>query len=163
MMRRAVFVTVAVTALVVAMNSPLQAAAGQQVFGRWSQDGASGGINARGLGSDAGRGGPGEDHAIGSFSNFWSGRLVYRVRVTCLAVNGNMATVGGEIISSEVSPGHVGSGLVLFVVDGGAFGAGDQLGHSLNSEPQPLPGPECPTPYAPGWPLTSGDIRISGG
>jgi hypothetical protein len=162
-MRRTVFVVVAVAAFVVAMSSPLEAASGQRVSGRWAQDWAHGGINAIGLGSDAGRGGPGSENAMGSFSNWWSDQLVYRVRVTCLAINGDMATVGGEIISSEVFPGHVGSGLILFVVDGGEFGVGDQLGHSLNSEPQPLPGAECPTPYAPGWPLTSGDIEISGG
>jgi hypothetical protein len=98
----------------------------------------------------------------GQITNVWPQGVAYRVRVTCVTVVGNQATVGGEITASEVFPGLVGSGLSVTVADNAGTGEPDGLAHSLNSEPQPLPGASCPNPGNT-FPIDRGNIRVSAG
>jgi hypothetical protein len=92
--------------------------------------------------------------------------LFYRVRVTCLVVDGAHAVIGGEIVASDVFPGHVGSGLVFDVEDVGEPGRGaDQAGHNLNVDPQPLRDSDCPTAtvLGPAFAIDMGNIQVFGG
>jgi len=62
-------------------------------------------------------GDPTSEEATAHIINVWDTGIVYQVRVTCMQVVDNRASIGGEIMASDVFPGHVGSGLVLTVVD----------------------------------------------
>jgi hypothetical protein len=69
----------------------------------------------------------------------------FRVRVTCLFVNGNIATVGGEIERSRTSAVPVGAGFVLFIRDSGEPGDGDVFaGGDVSTPPETCP-PLVPT------------------
>jgi hypothetical protein len=72
--------------------------------------------------------------------------------VSCLVVNGNVATVGGTLTASTHAGFNVGDGLSFTVQDGGAAGAGDLF--------SPLrAGATCPF-EEPFKPLAAGDIVV---
>jgi hypothetical protein len=78
-----------------------------------------------------------------------------RGEVTCLNVNGNVATIGIKIVKAE-DPAVVGKGELFNVVDNGDNG--DQIaGYPITDAPPT----ECP-PLSFSVPVVSGNYRISG-
>ena len=148
----------AVVACVTLITSPAAAMSGERVAASLSQ-----GVGHRLVISAMGD--PANEAATGFVRNT-IGRttLFYELVVTCLVVVGNRAAVGGEITASDVFPGHVGSGVIVFVEDAGEPGiATDKLSHSLNSDPQPAPGSDCPETQNPFFPIEAGNIQVLGG
>jgi hypothetical protein len=103
--------------------------------------------------------------ATGYVVNRWPSGLAYEIRVTCMFIVDNRASIGGEIIASAVFPGHVGSGLVVTIADNTAAGLPDQMGHFLSDVPLPLPGTDCPFPplMGPDFNIDRGNFQVVGG
>jgi len=164
-MRRVTFVVLSVAALLVpagtplALQSALAASAGERVVAGFSQGSAQVVISAVGD--------PVNEAASGFVMNrLDGGTLFYAMHVTCMTIVGKGAALGGEITASDVFPGHVGSGLVFFVEDVAEPGRGaDQAAHTLNVDPQPLPGTDCPAPtsFGPGFLIDAGNVQVFGG
>jgi hypothetical protein len=88
---------------------------------------------------------PNEDVTYGTFTvgSVESGGVVFAVRVTCLAVSGNVAEVGGVIVQDAFDPSFVGGPLEVFLRDSGPPGTVSRDGISANYIDFPPTKPTC--------------------
>src|SRR3954447_6512161 len=88
---------------------------------------------------------PNEDVTYGTFTvgSAESGGVVFAVRVTCLAVSGNVAEVGGVIVQDAFDPSLVGGPGELFLRDSGQPGTVSRDGVSANFVDYPPAKPTC--------------------
>ena len=99
-----------------------------------------------------------------TFGNLEHGGTVYTVRVTCLAVSGVLAEIGGVVVDSA-DPTQIGGPFRVFVRDSGLPGAEDRDGVSpLFVDPPPAK-PSCDDlssdAFANGYfPLAYGDVAV---
>jgi hypothetical protein len=110
---------------------------------------------------------PNDDVTYGTITvgSVESGGVVFAVRVTCLAVSGNVAEVGGVIVQDAFDPSFVGGPLELFLRDSGQPGTASRDGVSPNFIDQPPVKPTCRDVSGDAFgygffPLTNGDIAI---
>ena len=92
------------------------------------------------------------------------GGVLFAVRVTCIALSGNVAEVGGVIVQS-LSPSLVGGSFALFVRDSGLPGTVSRDGVSANFNALPPAKPTCSDVSSDAFgsglfSLTYGDIAI---
>jgi len=80
-------------------------------------------------------------HGTLTYGNLEFGGPVYVVRVGCLAVEGNVAEIGGTIVSSAALPSQVGDAFHMLVRDSGEPGsiARDGVGQIFVDPPEDKP------------------------
>jgi hypothetical protein len=110
---------------------------------------------------------PNEDVTYGTFTvgSAESGGVVFAVRVTCLAVSGNVAEVGGVIVQDAFDASFVGGPLEVFLRDSGQPGTVSRDGVSANNIDLPPAKPTCrdvsSNAFGYGYfTVTNGDIAI---
>ncbi len=110
-----------------------------------------------------------DPHGTGANGSFFVRQTFFRLpldfsgRVTCLVVNGNRATIGGEVTRNRpVAPGGVlpnpavGSGVLIDVVDNDDNGVPD----SANFTFRPAPPTVCPTLNSHQFPIDEGNFIV---
>jgi hypothetical protein len=99
-----------------------------------------------------------------TFGNVEHGGPVYAVRVTCLAVSGTLAEIGGVVVDSA-DPTQIGGPFQVFVRDSGTPGAEDRDGVSPLFVDMPPAKPTCgdlsSNAFGNGYfPLAYGDVAV---